>query len=121
MTNFKFDKGHLSEVRINVARDFSPFTFSRFEKDADWSGEQFLRDYLIPAVKVGKNVIVELDGTRGYGSSWLEEVFGGVVREGYDPSAIVLVSEDEFLIGEINDYIANAHKPKAIYESDLIR
>ena len=113
MTNFKFNKGHLSEVRINIARDFSPYTFSRFEKDADWSGEQFLRDYLIPAVKIGKNVIVELDGTKGYGSSWLEEVFGGIVRKGYDPSVIVLVSEDEGLTDEINDYIVNAHNHKS--------
>jgi len=35
---------------------------------------------LIPALEQNEEVLVELDGVVGYGSSFLEEAFGGLVR-----------------------------------------
>ncbi len=80
------------------------------------SGEEFRQKYLEPAFntilqKKGK-LIVNMDGTIGYGTSWLEEVFGGLSRiYGKEDvlSKLEFVSEEEpYLIEDIIDYIKNA-------------
>ena len=52
-----------------------------------------------------------MDGTRGYGSSFLEEAFGGLVRKGFSQDQILssfeLNSSDPSLIEEVHDYIAH--------------
>lgn len=65
---------------INIARDFSRFPAGRYVTDGPFSGQAFRDEYLLPALKNAQKVIVELDGARGYGSSFLEEAFGGAVR-----------------------------------------
>ncbi len=58
----------------------------RFKKDGPNSGEWFRDDILLPRLRhaAGRDdpLIVELDGAPGYGSSFLEEAFGGLVRLG---------------------------------------
>jgi hypothetical protein len=57
---------------------------------------------------------VDLDGTSGYGTSFLEEAFGGLIREDkFSFSDIArtleLVSEeDEDHIDEVNEYLEQA-------------
>lgn len=84
-------------------------------KNGKTSGEEFREKYLIPALESGENINVELDGTIGYGSSFLEEAFGGLVRRLNLSSAqiknqITLSSEDNTLIQEINEYLDEASK-----------
>lgn len=82
------------------------------------SGEQFRKEYLEPAFKQALDqdghVVVNLDGTLGYGTSWLEEVFGGLTRiYGRDEvmARLTIISDEEpYLIDDINDYIADAEK-----------
>lgn len=75
-----------STFKIHVARDFSRFPGGRYKKDGPYSGEAFREEMLVPALlealKSNSVVEVELDGTAGYASSFLEEAFGGLVREG---------------------------------------
>ena len=63
-------------------------------------------------MRAGNPVTIELDGVRGYGSSFLEEAFGGLVREGYKPSQLHSLldihSERSSLIAEIWDYVDRA-------------
>ena len=68
---------------IEIARDFSPVPAGRLKTDGRFSGEGF-REQLLQVLKdrPGKIRIV-LDGAEGYGSSFLEEAFGGLVRKGY--------------------------------------
>ena len=66
-------------AKINVAADFSKFPAGRYLNDGKFSGEAF-RERLVSLLAAGKKVLVELDGTYGYGSSFLEEAFGGLVR-----------------------------------------
>lgn len=66
---------------INVASDFSRFPAGRYLSDGPFTGEGFLREKLLPALEYSEKVVIELDGTLGYGSSFLEEAFGGLVRE----------------------------------------
>lgn len=98
---------------IEVATDFSRFPAGRYETDGPFSGERFREKLLAPAIKAGGSVIVKLDGAEGYGSSFLEEVFGGLIRKkhaGFDEleKILVLSSADEKLIEEIKDYIEAA-------------
>ncbi len=94
---------------IRLAADFSRYPAGRYVKDGPYSGERFREEYLRPVLDKSEQVIIELDGTRGYGSSFLEEAFGGLVRCGYSvekvKSAFELRSSDSSLIEEIMDYI----------------
>ena len=67
-------------VRINVAKQFTRLPGARYISLGPFSGEEFRQRFLLEPLKQGKTVIVELDGVRGYGSSFLEEAFGGTVR-----------------------------------------
>jgi hypothetical protein len=73
---------------VSVARDFSPTPGPRYIRQGKWSGEKF-RALLVDRIKKFGSIAVDLDGTRGYGSSFLDEAFGGLVREGY-------LTRDEF-------------------------
>lgn len=69
---------------INIANDFSLFPAGRVISDGPYSGEKFRRDHLIPALEQYEKLVVTLDGVKGYPSSFTEEAFGGLVRDGYD-------------------------------------
>ena len=100
---------------INVATEFSEVPVGRFYGDGPDSGERFRDTLLEPALRDHDVVEVNLDGTDGYGSSFLEEAFGGVVRklgltEAEAHRRIRLKSSDPSYVLEINDYIRDAAK-----------
>ena len=68
-------------VRVNVAKQFTKLPGARYIRLGPFSGEEFRQRFLLEPLRQGKTVIVELDGVRGYGSSFLEEAFGGTVRD----------------------------------------
>lgn len=99
--------------RINIAKDFSRYPSGRFKINGSTSGEEFREVFLEPEIQQGHSIVVELDGTIGYGSSFLEEAFGGLVRKLRIPGVnllklITLESQDKSLISEIEDYIKQA-------------
>lgn len=67
-------------MRINIAKDFSPVPSGRYLADGPDSGERFRDDYLVPALAKGEDLDIEIDDAAGYGSSFLEEAFGGLIR-----------------------------------------
>ena len=73
----------MSDTILSVS-DFTKYPGGRKKKDGPYSGEEFRDNFLKPALLAAKaarsKVIVNLDGVAGYGSSFLEEVFGGIVR-----------------------------------------
>lgn len=98
---------------INVAKDFTRFPSGRYKRNGETSGEAFREQFLEPAIKNGEKVTIELDGTIGYGSSFLEEAFGGLVRSvRMKPDDLnrlmTLVSDDMTLLDEIKGYIQDA-------------
>ena len=100
---------------INVAREFSRFPGGRFFTDGQFSGQRFREELLEPVLRNHPNVqvTVELDGTLGFGSSFLEEAFGGLVRlSGFNASYLknflVLKSENDILLYTIRCYIEEA-------------
>ncbi|PSN08542.1 DUF4325 domain-containing protein [Siccibacter turicensis] len=97
---------------IKVA-DRYPCPGPRYKKLGSASGEDF-RDWIEQELAASTGLIIDLDGTEGYGSSFLEESFGGLIRKGYDIDVIrgiELKSEEEpELIDEIKEYIEDAIK-----------
>jgi hypothetical protein len=95
---------------INIAKDFSKYPAGRFITDGEYSGEQFREDILIPALENEDTIIIELDGTLGYGSSFLDEAFGGLIRKGYTDTQlhekIQFKTTNERTISDINKYIS---------------
>ena len=74
---------------IRVAQDFSTTPGGRRKALGPASGEEF-RELLIRALESdAAEVDVVLDGVEGYGSSFLEEAFGGLVRLGRWPAVEV--------------------------------
>ena len=71
-------------MTYRIADEFSKTPGGRFRKHGPFSGEEFredvLRDLLGRAIGSGDRLLIVLDGTHGYGSSFLEEAFGGLIR-----------------------------------------
>lgn len=67
---------------INIAKDFSLYPAGRFKTDGPYSGEAFRDDILVPSLQSHDCVQVQIGEVPGYGSSFLEEAFGGLVRLG---------------------------------------
>ena len=95
---------------IDIAQDFSRSPAGRFISDGPNSGER-LRNMLADLLRGGEEIELRLDGTRGYGSSFLDAAFGGLVRIcGFDPAVlrnrIRIVTDDPSLAIEIKGYWA---------------
>ncbi|TBR07403.1 MAG: DUF4325 domain-containing protein [Rugosibacter sp.] len=107
-----------SLIEINISKQFSREPAGRFPTDGPFCGEIFRKEFLIPALAQGERVVVILDGTEGYGSSFLDESFGGLVRnEGFNSEELhrritIVSQEDESLSEEVWDYVDTA-KPRA--------
>lgn len=99
---------------ISIANDFSIYPGGRTPEDGDFSGQDFRSRFLVPALTHKERIIVDFDGTRGYGSSFLEEAFGGLVRLGYTKEQIYFTitfqSSRQSIIDEVKEYIENATK-----------
>jgi hypothetical protein len=99
--------------RVNVAREFTRYPSGRYRRNGTTSGEEFRQRFLEGPLVRGESVVVELDGTIGYGSSFLEEAFGGLCRT-TDVAAdailerISLDTSDDQLKAEIRQYILEA-------------
>lgn len=96
------------EPVISIASDFSRAPAGRYISDGPNSGERFRDSLLVPALKQHDVIAVDLDGTRGLGSSFLEEVFGGLIRLGFSAADLArrvrLKSEDSSLVAEVRGY-----------------
>lgn len=95
--------------------NFSRYPGPRFEHIGPYSGEKFRDTVLIPEIEAnGGEIQVVLDGAYGYGSSFLDESFAGLIRKGIDKNIVLkicenIVSEDDpSLKTEIADWVKEA-------------
>lgn len=106
-------------IIINIAQDYTKTPGGRFIKDGPYSGEDFREKQLKPkfleSLEKKEKMKVILDGGYGYGSSFLEESFGGLARElkAQELREIEIVSEEEpQLTEDIQSYIDDALKAR---------
>jgi hypothetical protein len=110
----------MRSIEIKIARDFSYSPGPRYIKEGKNSGEKFRQDILAEAfktaIKENKQVIVDLDGTDGYGTSFLEEAFGGLIRnDEIDYKNIIerlqiISKEEEYLKDDVFAYLNDANE-----------
>ena len=109
---------------INIARDYTDTPGGRNISDGEFSGEDFRDNFLIPkivgVINTNEKIDIDLDGGYGYGSSFLEEAFGGLIRKMIKQNTsidkikdiinrISIKSDDEpSLISQIVEYMKSA-------------
>ena len=98
-------------VEISIAKDFTPFPAGRIPRDGPYNGQSFREDYLKPLLRDNDQVTIILDGVAGLPSSFLEEIFGGLIRK----NIIKLEDIGKRLIAKTNEkhlewYIPIAYK-----------
>jgi hypothetical protein len=106
-------------MRISVAEDFTTTPGPRDPDEGPFSGVLFLTSVLHPAYRkaraAGDTLTVDLDGTEGYATSFLEAAFGGLARiEPIDEVQRFLrvkSEEEPFLEREVKQYIEEARQP----------
>lgn len=104
--------------RISIAKEYSDTPGPRARGEGDFSGQEFLEKLLLPAYEQARSengtLLIDLDGTEGYATSFLEAAFGELARI-CDPQEVLSVlrfkSDDEpYLIEEIKKYILEARR-----------
>jgi hypothetical protein len=110
------------DIKIKIATDFSKTPGARYYKDGKKSGEEFFDLLLDRNFADAKNknclLIVDLDGTEGYATSFLDEAFRRLAEK-YGAKAVlktlnIVSNEEPDWVEEIQHYIKQ-DKPK--YES----
>tara|TARA_B100001059_G_C17778291_1_gene552560 strand:- start:730 stop:1065 length:336 start_codon:yes stop_codon:yes gene_type:complete len=100
-------------MKIDIAKDFSPKPFGRDEQDrTKFHGKRFREEVLSPLFEEAahEDIEVYLDNVeRGYGSSFFEEAFAGLLRHGVSYDAVkqrlkIKTSNDDYY-DEIWEYI----------------
>jgi STAS-like domain of unknown function (DUF4325) len=81
---------------LSIAEKFSAYPAGRDDNDGDFNGQKFRRNFLVPLLKQAEGshtkVTVSLRGMKSFGSSFLEEAFGGLVRnEGFKKSTLASI------------------------------
>ncbi len=67
-----------------IAKEYTDAPGGRFQKDGNYSGEEFREIVLIPMLEkipLGEKLLIDFDGAFGYPKSFLEESFGGLARK----------------------------------------
>lgn len=107
-------------MKLNIAKDFSKSPGPRYRNEGRYSGEEFRETLLSPrvleALRTSEQLTIYLDGTYGFGTSFLEEAFGGLIRIDKlslrDLMRVVkfISVEEPDLIEEVNRYLNDADK-----------
>jgi hypothetical protein len=100
-------------MKLSIKDEYTNLPGPRYIKQGPHSGEDFRNTLLEPrfqeAVRRGEPLVIDLDGGYGYGTSFLEEAFGGLARlHGTEPVLKVLEFksvEEPYLVQDIKRYI----------------
>lgn len=83
--------------------------------------DNFIIPYLYKCKAANCKLVLDLDGVYNFEPSFLEEVFGGIVRLGFDKDELLdriefICNDEPNLIDNIEEYIKNADKVKLNYK-----
>jgi hypothetical protein len=116
----------MESINFKIAKEFSQTPGPRYIHEGPNSGEllrttKFFKLFS-DAIKKDCMVVVDLDGPAGYGTSFLEEIFGGLIREHHLDyheiiSHLTIISKEEpYLKDDIFHYLKEANE-KALVAS----
>ena len=105
-------------IRIKICDDFSDAPGGRYISEGDFSGELFRESILIQkykeAIEQKTDLEIDFDGCYGFGTSFLEEAFGGMVRVHHEHGMLkklrFISTEDETIPRNIRKYIEKAEE-----------
>lgn len=103
-------------IKIKISSDFSEIPSGRTIAEGDHSGEEFRDTILIQkyeeAEKKNESLEIDFDGCYGFGTSFLEEAFGGLVRKYHKHDVYsrlkIISTEDETIPGNVEEYLRKA-------------
>lgn len=103
--------------QISVSEHFSHTPGARYYSDGEDSGEKFydtiLRDAFKRALEDNEKLVVNLDGTEGYATSFLDEAFMRLSKEFTKEKVLahleIISNEEPDWIIEIESYINEAY------------
>lgn len=103
---------------IKISRDFTDTPGGRYIIEGEYSGEDFrdrlLYPKLLEAKGKGEILTIDFDGSYGYGTSFLEEAFGGIVRKykviGLLNMIAIISNDDETIEPSIREYVHTEEK-----------
>jgi hypothetical protein len=100
---------------VLVAQQFSRHPAGRTSRDGPFSGQRFREQFLEPSLRRREKVVVEFEGVRGAGSSFLEEAFGGLIRDGFPKDLVLQLVEvhhrsNPTVSAEVRQYIDRAKR-----------
>ena len=103
---------------LKISTEFSDTPGPRYKSEGAHSGEEFRTNILSrmvrDAIQSGDTLVIDLDGVQGYGTSFLEESFGGLIRDDkLDYNDIVrhieiISNEEPYLKDDIEGYLKDA-------------
>ena len=108
-----------NEIELNISKQFSKYPGPRFRKEGEKSGEEFREEILEKlfdqCLENNKILLINLDGGAGYGTSFLEEAFGGLARKYKNTDLILeklrfITKEEPYLEDDIIEYIKHANE-----------
>lgn len=107
-------------MKLKISKEFSETLGGRFKSDGEYSGEEFYESLLKPrflnVLNTDDVLIINLDGTYGYPSSFIDQSFGELSRV-YGEKEVLkkleFISNDQpGLIKIIKDNIENPNQSK---------
>ena len=103
-------------IRIKISTDFSEIPSGRSAVEGEHSGEEF-RDTLLvlkyeEAEQKDDILEIDFDDCYGFGTSFLEEAFGGLVRKYHKHGVLnrirIIANDDETIPDNIEKYVIAA-------------
>ncbi|MDO6747176.1 STAS-like domain-containing protein [Gilvimarinus sp. 1_MG-2023] len=74
---------------IRVVNDWHKRPFGRYPNHSEYCGKNFREQLLVPNLNIYDHVTVDLTGYNRYGRSFIDEAFGGLIREnGFNESRL---------------------------------
>ena len=112
----------MDKIIFKVVKEFSRTPSARIAKEGRYPGTD-LRSKITPLIRLALQennmFLIDLDGASGYGTSFLEEVFGGLIREEHfkhkelEKCLEIKSDEEPELVDEIWEYIKDAGNEKS--------
>ena len=116
LCTYSISVGGVKMNKIKICDDFTDAPGGRYITEGECSGEEFrdsiLWNRLCEAEKKGIKLDIDFDGCYGFGTSFLEEAFGGLVRKYKKRGVLNLINiistEDDTIAPLIEKYIKTA-------------